>query len=414
MRKTFSVVSLGCFRNLYDSQIIAEEYIKKGFKLKKEIDNLDILIINTCGFIKEAKEESIAAIKEAIELKKKGKIKKISVRGCLVTRYLGQLKHYFPQIDEWRKVLPLPDRGFPVSRFFSPSHIAFLKICDGCSHRCSFCAIPSIKGRLKSRDWRAILEEVEFLDKAGVKELNIIGQNITDWGKDLYTDKDLTFLLRKILNRLKNISWVRLLYLHPRDISPSLINLIAKEEKICKYIDLPIQHINDRILKLMRRNMRKEDISRLIAELREKIPNVALRTSVIVGFPSEREDEFGELLEFIKEVKFEKLGVFMYSREENTPAYHIQPQIHYQIKKRRYHQIMQTQKEISYQLNKRLVGKKIDVIVDEREDDLYIGRTQFDCYEIDGIVYIKKKNLKIGRIYKVRIVDAYEYDLVGE
>ncbi|OQX88278.1 MAG: hypothetical protein B6D55_00585 [Candidatus Omnitrophica bacterium 4484_70.2] len=414
MRKTFSVVSLGCFRNLYDSQIIAEEYIKKGFKLKKEIDNLDILIINTCGFIKEAKEESITAIKEAIELKEKGKIKKISVRGCLVTRYLRQLEYYFPQIDEWRKVLPLSDRRFPVSRFFSPSHIAFLKICDGCSHRCSFCAIPSIKGRLKSRDWRAILEEVEFLDKAGVRELNIIGQNITDWGKDLYADKDLTFLLRKILNSLKNISWVRLLYLHPRDISPSLINLIAKEEKICKYIDLPIQHINDRILKLMRRNVRKKDISRLIAEIREKIPNVALRTSVIVGFPSEGEDEFGELLEFIKEVKFEKLGVFMYSREENTSAYHIQPQIHYQIKKRRYRQIMQTQKEISYQLNKRLVGKKMDVIVDERENDLYIGRTQFDCYEIDGIVYIKKKNLKVGRIYKVRIVDAYEYDLVGE
>jgi len=415
LKKTFFVLSLGCFRNLYDSQIIIQEYLNKGFKLRKEPEEIDLLIINTCGFIKEAKEESISAIKEALKLKKKRKIKRVCVRGCLVSRYFKQLKYYFPQVDEWEGILSTENKAYFFKKRLTPPHIAFLKICDGCLYNCSFCAIPLIKGKLKSRSYPAIIEEVKFLDKEGVKELNIIGQNTTSWGKDLYKDKDLVFLLKKILKNTKNIKWIRLLYLHPQEITDELLDLIANEERLCKYIDLPVQHISDRILRLMNRKMRKKEILKLIKKIRKKIPQVALRTSIIVGFPSETESEFSQLLEFIKKVKFEKLGAFIYSREENTPAYKMKPQIHYQVKKRRFNQLMQIQKEISYQLNKRFIGKRIGVIIDSKEEEnLYLGRTQFDCYEVDGLVYVKRKNLKVGRIYKIKIVDAYEYDLVGE
>ena len=243
MKKTFFILSLGCFRNLYDSQIIIQEYLRKGFKLKKNPEGVDLLVINTCGFIKEAKEESISAIKEALELKRKRKIKRVCVRGCLVSRYFKQLKYYFPQVDEWKGILPVEDKAYFLKKRLTPPHIAFLKICDGCLYNCSFCAIPLIKGKLKSRSYPAIIEEVKFLDKEGIKELNIIGQNTTSWGKDLYKDKDLVFLLKKILENTKNIKWIRLLYLHPQEITDELLDLIANEERLCKYIDLPIQHI---------------------------------------------------------------------------------------------------------------------------------------------------------------------------
>ncbi len=409
---TFTIISLGCFRNTYDSEILAYDFIKRGYKLKKESDDVDILIINTCGFIKEAKEESIEAIRYALKLKRIGKVRKVYVRGCLVERYRDQLERYFPDVDLWEGVLPFSMR-FVLRKILVPSHISFLKICEGCSNNCSFCAIPLIKGPLKSKPPESIIEEVKYLDRKGIKELNIIGQDITSWGKDLNPAKDLTFLLRSILKNTK-IPWIRLIYTHPRHFSDSLIDIIASEDRICKYIDLPIQHINDRILKLMGRYLSKKEIIELIRKIRRKIPQVVIRTSLIVGFPSETDREFKELLEFVKEMRFERLGVFIYSREEGTPAYRFKPQVHHKIKEKRFREIMTLQKDISYKINQRFLGKTMKVLVDDREKDVFVARTEFDCYEVDGIVYIKRKKLKVGDFYKVKIVDAYEYDLIGE
>ncbi len=437
MSKTFSIISLGCFRNTYDSELIADEFIKKGYVLDKEAEKLETIIINTCAFINSAKEESIGAIKDALELKRKGRIKKVLVRGCLVTRYQQELSTSFPGVDGWEGVLSFSCFfNFGGRKKDRVSHVEFLKISEGCSNRCSYCAIPLIKGPLKSKHEDAVLKEVEFLDRKGAKELNIIGQDITAWGKDIYAGKDLVFILKKILRQAKNIRWFRLLYTHPKNFTDSLIDLISREKRLCKYIDLPIQHVNDRILKLMNRGITRREMVNLIKKVRKKIPGSFIRTSVIVGFPSETEEEFTELLEFVREIKFERLGVFIYSREDRTPAYGFPSQIHHKTKERRYRELMEVQKEISLEVNKRFLGKQVEVLLDEKQSDMYIGRTQFSCYDIDGIVYLpcgmraqgvsltksqsrlrkttpKLKDLKVGKFYKTTIIDAYEYDLVG-
>ncbi|MCD6228054.1 MAG: MiaB/RimO family radical SAM methylthiotransferase [Candidatus Omnitrophica bacterium] len=415
MRRTFSIVSLGCFRNRYDSEVIATRFIRKGFVFQKKIDTPHTLIINTCGFIKEAKQESIAAIEEAVRLKKRGKIKNLIVRGCLVVRYRDTLKKFFPQVDRWENLVGIP--SCLRQKRFDPRHLDFLKISEGCSNNCSYCAIPLIKGPHRSRDVEDILKEVEFLDRRGVKELNIVGQDITSWGKDFNPSKDLVYLLIRILKKSKNIRWIRLLYTHPKHLSSSLIDLIAHEERLCKYIDLPIQHISDRILKLMNRGVTKREIILLINKIRKKIPQIFLRTSIIVGFPSETEEEFKELMDFVARVKFERLGAFLYSREENTPAYSFTGHLHYKRKLRRYRLLMELQREISLEVNRKFLGKRVEVLVDEETQDTYLARTQFSCYEIDGVVYIgksKDKRIRVGDFYHSKIIDAYEYDLVGE
>jgi ribosomal protein S12 methylthiotransferase len=410
-KRTFSIISLGCFRNTYDSEVIVKRFLDRGFNFKKDFKNCHTLIINTCGFIDKAKEESIEAIKEAIDLKKRGKIKELFVFGCLVERYYEKLKKFFPEVDKWQGVEKFNSFYTPREKILPP-HIDFLKICEGCINRCSFCAIPLIKGDLKSKPKEEIIKEVRELDEKGIKELNIIGQDITSWGKDLGKKFTLTNLLKDILKEIKNIKWIRLIYTHPRHFSNSLIDLIANEERICKYIDLPIQHINDRILKLMNRKITKKEIISLIEKIRRKIPQVVLRTSVIVGFPTETEKEFKELLRFLEEVKFERLGCFIYSREEGTPAYNLE-QVHPSTKKRRFSELMSLQKEIASRINKRFLGKEIEVLVEEKEADCYIGRTQFDAYEVDGIVFLKKRGLKLGEFYQTKIIDVYDYDLLG-
>ncbi len=414
-KKSFSIISLGCFRNSYDSQVVAEEFLDKGYVFKDKFNKCDTLIVNTCGFIDKAKEESAGIIAEAVDLKKKKKVKKLIVFGCLVKRYADELKKFFPQVDEWRSIVEfnnfLPKRVKGVN--LSPSCIGFLKICEGCLNKCSFCAIPFMKGSLLSRSQSQVVKEAKYLDEKGVKELNIIGQDITSWGKDFKPKENLTTLIKNILKEAKNIKWFRLIYTHPRHFTNSLIELIAKDERICKYIDLPIQHINDRILKAMNRNTPKRQLIGLISKIRKKIPHCAIRTSVIVGFPGETKEEFKELLSFLKYVQFDKLGAFMYSKEENTPAYKLNGHIHHSTKKSRFNEVMSMQKQIASKLNNRFIGEELEVLIEGKNKGVFTGRTQYDAPEVDGCVFIKKKALNIGDLCKAKIIDACDYDLIA-
>jgi ribosomal protein S12 methylthiotransferase len=417
MKKKVSIVTLGCFRNRYDSEVAARRFLDKSSRLLP-VDKLsrknkaDVLLINTCGFIDPAKIESIEAINEAIELKRQKKVRKIYVFGCLVQRFEQELKKHFPEIDKWWGIEEF-SRDYQ-HRLASKNPVEFLKICEGCINNCSYCAIPLIKGPLISRPAQEVLKEVKKLDKAGVKELNIIGQDITGWGKDLSKRQGLAGLLKQVVRGTKKIGWIRLIYTHPKHITGSLIDLIAKEERICNYIDLPIQHINKRILKLMNRKTSPEDIISLIKKIRKKIPNCAIRTSVIVGFPGETESEFNQLLDFIKEIKFEKLGVFTYSQEEGTKAAKFPGQIHHMTKKKRKRRIMEAQQKIGAENLEKFIGQEITVLVLEKRKGFYIGRTQHDAPEVDGVVFIKRRKLNIGCFVKVKVTDSLEYDLVAE
>lgn len=406
------LLSLGCPRNLVDSEGILGRLSKKGYPIA-DIENCDVAIVNTCCFIEDAKIESIDAILDLIDLKKEDKLKKIIVHGCLPQRYKQKLKDEFPQIDAFVGRVSLNHTLKTYS--LTPRHYAYLKICEGCINNCSYCIIPKIKLGFVSLDTDYILKNVERLNKDRICELNIIGQDITGYGIDLYKMPKLTFLLKRITKLAKNIGWIRLLYLYPSRITDELIELIGDEPKICKYIDLPLQHINERILRLMHRDTIKKDILVLIDKVRRGIPDVCLRTSLIVGFPSETDKEFKELLKFIKDIRFERLGVFMYSREEGTPAYNFKKQIPRKTKEERFNTIMLEQQNISQEVNKKFKGQVLDVLIDKKEKDFYLGRSQYDAPEVDGLIFVhSKKELTPGDFVKVKIIDTLEYDLVGE
>ncbi|MBU1906098.1 MAG: MiaB/RimO family radical SAM methylthiotransferase [Candidatus Omnitrophica bacterium] len=410
--KKVGILSLGCPRNLVDSESILGRINAKGYPVV-DMNKADIGIINTCAFIEDAKKESIDAILDLLELKKEGRLERVIVYGCLSQRYKEQLNREFPEVDAFvgRVSLNHETRRYPLT----PAHFAYLKICESCVNNCSFCIIPKIKGRFQSLDMDSVLRKVEGFNKQGVSELNIIGQDITGFGMDLYKRPRLSWLLREILKKATDIDWIRLLYLYPNRISEELLELISSEKKFCKYIDLPIQHINQRILSLMNRDTTKEETIKLIAKIRKIIPGVVLRTSIIAGFPSETEKEFKELLRFLKEVRFERLGAFIYSREENTPAYGFQGQIPEKIKIERFDAIMSLQREVSSEVNSRMIGQIIDVLIDEEENGSYLGRSQYDAPEVDGLVYVRsKQKLKAGDFVKVKINDTLEYDLIGE
>lgn len=410
------IVSLGCPRNLVDSESILSRLKQKNITIT-ELEKSDVAIVNTCAFIKEAKEESIQTILNLVELKRQGLLKKIIVYGCLAQRYKDDLLRNIKGVDAYVGRLNLNGK-FATKYSLTAKHFVYVKISEGCGNLCSYCVIPKIKGRLQSRSQESIIEQVKVLDKRGVKEINLVGQDITLYGLDSYGKLRLAKLLKDILKHTRNIRWIRLLYLHPEHISDELIDLIAKEKRICKYVDLPIQHINDRILKLMNRGISKSQIVSLIKKIRNKIKSVYIRTSIITGFPTETEAEFKELLDFIREVKFERLGAFLYSREEDTKAYAFKGQVHYKIKKERFDKIMSAQREVASKLNESLLGGRKEVMIDSRDvddPDLYLARLEQDAPEVDGIVYVKsKKRLLAGEFHKVKIIDTLEYDLVGE
>jgi ribosomal protein S12 methylthiotransferase len=411
-KASVGILSLGCTRNLVDSEGILGRLDLAGYPVV-DMDKADIAIVNTCAFIQDAKSESIDAILDLIELKRSGKLRKIIVCGCLSQRYADKLRAEFPEVDAFAGRMRLsPDKA----RFgLTPRHYAYLKICEGCINNCSYCVIPKIKPGFESLDTAEILKKVRDWDSQKLSEINIIGQDITGFGLKPGKKTGLTVLLKKITQEIKSIGWIRLLYLYPSRIDDDLLGFIRDNPRVCKYIDMPLQHINDRILKLMNRDTSRKDIFKLIARIRKTIPDVALRTCFIVGFPSETDKEFQELLEFIREMRFERLGAFAFSREEGTRAYDLGNQISAKVREERFSGIMSLQQEISVQVNQKFMGRSMDVLVEEKKDDCYLGRSQYDAPEVDGQVYIRAKTkLKPGEFVRVRITDTLEYDLAGE
>ncbi len=413
MKPKIGILSLGCPRNIVDSESISGRLFKKGYKIV-DIDKASIAIVNTCSFIRDAKDESIEAILDLISLKKEGRIRKIIVYGCLSQRYKSLLARELPEIDAFVGSINLNAGG---ERFkITPGHYAYLKICESCINLCSFCIIPKIKGKFQSLPVDSILKKVDKFSREGLSELNIIGQDITGFGRDMAGKTDLSWLLKKIVSKAKKIEWIRLLYLNPLRVNDELLGVIGGERKICKYIDLPIQHINDRILGLMGRGIKRRELEDLIARIRRKIPGVLIRTSVIVGFPGETKSEFDELLEFIKDYRFERLGAFKYSREEGTRAYNFKGQVSAKEKEERFNRVMDTQRSVSSRVNQSFMGKSIRVLIDEvNAKDCLIGRSEFDAPEVDGTVYVKaKRKYSPGDFVTVNIIDTLEYDLVGQ
>ncbi len=414
--KTVGIINLGCARNLVDSQVILGRLKGKGVKIVNA-DEADIAVVNTCGFIEEAKQESIDTILDLIKLKKEGKIKKIVVAGCLAQRYSKTLAEEFPEIDALGGIEHLEQEKIPAQVALTPTHMAYVKICESCYNRCNFCIIPQIKGKFISRTVASVLEEIRQCDARGVKEVNIVGQDITAYGMDLFHEKHLAKLLQEMVKITKNIQWIRLLYAYPAHITDKLIDVIAKEEKLCKYIDVPLQHISDPILKNMNRGITTQQTIELIQKIRQKVRNASIRTTFIVGLPGETDKHFDELCQFVQNMRFEKLGVFTYSPEEGTSAFDMPDQVPEEIKQERYHQLMQIQQSISQSIQERYIGQTLKVLIDEKdknEENRYLGRTEFDAPDVDGTVFITTpKPLTIGDFATVTIKDTLEYDLIG-
>ena len=445
-------VSLGCSKNLIDTEIAIGHFKSNKYEIENNPEKAEIIVINTCGFIESAKEEAINTILEMAEYKKK-KCKYLIVMGCLVQRYYEELIKALPEVDlfikideydkMWEKIeklikedsvetsttntckkiteikpLPMPTRNEFFERIVTTgTNFAYLKIGEGCSNKCTYCAIPYIRGPFVSRPQEEIVEEAKILADKGIKEIIIIAQDTTKYGIDIYGEPKLAELLKKI-SEIPEIRWIRFLYSYPEGITDELIQTVKNNEKICKYFDIPIQHISDSILKKMNRRTNKKQIESLIEKLRKEIPNVTLRTSLIVGFPGENQKDFDELCEFVRTAKFDKLGAFMYSKEEGTPAAKLPEQIHGNTKKSRYNKIMEIQQKISNENLKNKIGQKFEVLIEDISFDgkYLIGRTKQDVPDIDGIIYVKnqdKKNL-VNQFIKVHIIEVKDYDLIGE
>ncbi len=425
-KNKIEIITLGCSKNIVDSERLSRQLKANNIEVTSGSEEIDSVIINTCGFIDAAKEESINTILEAVELKKQGKIKKVVVAGCLSERFKDELQAEIPDVDvyfgteDYEGIVKefggdLKKELLGERELTTPKHFAYLKISEGCDNPCSFCAIPLMRGKHKSTPIEDLVREAESLAEKGVKELIIIGQDTTDYGKDIYGRRNLAELLNKI-SQIKGIEWIKLLYAYPSHFPTDLMDEIANNPKICKYIDIPLQHISDNVLKSMRRGITKKTTINLLNELKSKIPNLALRTTFILGYPNETEKDFEELKELVKEIRFDKVGVFDYSVEENTPSFILGDKVSKELKEQRKFELMELQKEISYEKNNELIGKTIKVIIDDIEGEYFIGRTEKDAPEVDGEVLIKAENhmLKIGEFYDVEIFDCNDYDVFGK
>jgi ribosomal protein S12 methylthiotransferase len=423
-----NVITLGCSKNLVDSEVLLRQLNYGQFKVTHDSDqfNHDIVIINTCGFINDAKQESIDTILNVVAAKKQGLVKKVIVSGCLSARYFDQLKKEIPEVDayfgvnDFKGILSLIGSDFRHEllgerNITTPSHYAYLKIAEGCDRKCSFCAIPLIRGKHISKTVEELVKEATFLRDQGVKELILIAQDLTYYGVDIYKKRNLAFLLEK-LSQLEGIEWIRLQYAYPAAFPDDILEAIRDHKNICKYLDIPFQHINSKILKSMERGIDKSNTLKLIEKIRNTIPGIALRTSLIVGYPGETEKEFKELLHFVSDVKFDRLGVFTYSHEESTAAFLLNDDVSQKVKQQRAEELMSIQQEISFQKNSSLIGKELKVIIDRKEGEYFIGRTEFDSPEVDNEVLIKssiKANI-IGQFRNVRVTDAEAHDLYAE
>ena len=434
--KTASLISYGCAKNLIDSEVMLGYLNEAGYVFVANPEEADTIIINTCGFIKPAKEEALEALQGAVSLKKKDKRKKIVAAGCFIERYRDSLTKKFPQIDIWlgvndfdKIVQAVEGKSFKKSkecflyshtsprRLSTPPGWAYLKISEGCSHECSFCSIPLIKGSYRSRPPSSIIKEAQYLASRKVKEINLVSQDTTYYGKDKGLKDGLPLLLGKLV-KIKGIEWIRILYGYPEEISDSLME-VMKESKICPYLDIPFQHSNPAIIKEMKRGMDGRRALKLIQKIRNRIPDIALRTSLVVGFPGEGQKEFAHLKKFVQETKFDHLGVFVYSLEEGTSAFPSGDHVEEKEKNRRKKKIMDIQADISYQNNFEYLNKQLDVLIEgtlKEDPKVLVGRTKFQAPEVDGVVFIpyaEKLSKVVNTIQKVEINDCDAYDLYG-
>ena len=417
-----NVVTLGCPKNLVDTEYLLGQLKNSSIQLVASADEADTVIINTCGFIKDAKQESLDAILEAVEKKKRGTLKKIVVMGCLSERFRRELAADIPEVDSFygtnQLTAVLKDIGVDYKsellgeRFLTtPVHYAYLKISEGCDNPCSFCAIPLMRGKHRSRPIEEIMIEARMLAENGVKELIVIAQDTTYFGLDLYGERRLAKLLGE-LNSVDGIEWIRLMYAYPAKFPLDVIEAFQKFPKLCRYIDIPIQHTSDDVLKSMRRGLTERSTRDLLLRLKSDISGIALRTTLIVGYPNETEEDFNALCEFVKEMRFHRLGVFTYSEEEGTAAYILGDPISEEIKLERQAAVMEIQKEISMHHNESLIGKTVRVLIDSHDGEFFIGRTEWDAPEIDQEVFVRSSRiLKTGTFHTVTITDAVEYDL---
>lgn len=431
------IVTLGCSKNDVDSSMMYSLLDKNKYQMVNEPSQADILIVNTCGFIDAAKEESIDTILESVEYKNEGRCKKVLLSGCLAQRYPEELIKEIPEIDgiigtgNIDYINELLDRSLAGDLFIKTDNLnsayiegirkeevnrtEYVKISEGCNNNCSYCIIPSLRGKNRSRKIEDIYSEVEYLVSKGAREIILIAQNTTDYGIDLYSKYSLANLINKI-SKIEDLKWIRVLYLYPDHFTDDLIEEFKNNDKLVNYVDMPLQHISDDVLKKMNRKTSKEHIIKTLKNLRKSVPDIVIRTTFIVGFPGESDDDFNQLVDFIEDIKFDKLGVFEYSKEEGTRAASLDEQIPDSIKEERKNEIMAIQSEISAEILSKNIEKRLEVLIEEEVDEEnYVGRTYMDSPEIDGVTYVHSaKNLEIGSFVQVDVVDSLDYDLVGE
>lgn len=420
---TINIITLGCSKNTVDSEVLASNYQNQGYTVFFEANvESDIVLINTCSFIQDAKEQSIEEILNQIERKNSGLVKKVFVMGCLAQRYKEELLKMLPEVDGFFSFAELPGM-LHIDKFnllekadrllSTPKHYAYLKVSEGCDRQCAFCAIPMIRGKQVSKPIAQLHEEAELLVSKGVKEIMLIAQDLSSYGMDLAKRQQLPDLLASLV-QIKGLEWIRLHYLFPNNFPYEILDVMNHYPQICKYLDIPLQHISENVLRSMNRPGTAEQLYKLIATIREKVPGIAFRTTMLSGFPTETRANHAELVQFIKDIRFERLGVFSYSREEDTPAFPLGDPIKKAEKKKRFKEIMLLQETISFENNQKKIGSEWKVIVDAEEDEYYVGRSEFDSPEVDNLVLIDKKwPLEIGNFYTVRIEEADAFDLFG-
>jgi len=422
-----NIITLGCSKNQVDSEVLSGQLAAADINVLHESKKLDhnIVVINTCGFIDLAKQESINTILEQVELKKRGKIDKVYVTGCLSERYKQNLEDEIPEVDAFFGTMELPFllRKFEVDykaeligeRLLStPNHYAYLKISEGCNRTCSFCAIPLMRGKHVSRTIESLVEEAKLLVSRGVKEIMLIAQELTYYGLDIYKKRELPRLLHALAD-IPGLEWIRLHYAYPSKFPMEVIDAMKERENICNYLDMPLQHASNRMLKSMKRQITREEMEDIIDEIKFKIPEICLRTTLIAGFPGETQDDVEELKTFLKKMEFDRVGIFTYSHEENTSAHDLINDVPEEEKERRAQEIMEVQQEISFQKNEEKIGKTFKVIIDKKEAGKYLGRTEFDSVEVDNEVIVNSaKKLIPGEFVNVKITHAFDYDLEGE
>jgi len=426
MEKVVNLISLGCAKNLVDSEILLGGINKSELTITKNPEEADTIIVNTCGFLDIAREESVDTILQAAELKKTGKLSELVVMGCLSERYKPDLEKEMPNVDEFFGTKDLPKLLKALGADYkhelvgerlvtTPSHYAYLKISEGCDRKCSFCAIPLMRGGHKTTSIEDLIIETEKLAAKGVKELILIAQDLTYYGLDLYKERKLAELMTK-LSEVEGIEWIRIHYAFPTAFPEDVLEVIRTNPKICTYMDIPLQHVSDNLLESMRRGTTMEKTKNLIKKFRKDVPGINIRTSLIVGYPGETEQDFQELLDFVQESKFDRLGVFTYSHEENTHAFTLEDDVPQEVKHQRAEEVMDLQSSISYELNQKRIGKIYKVLFDRKEGDYFIGRTEFDSPDVDNevIVYAKDYYVRLGDFANIKITKADHYDLYGE